>query len=47
MYNNRDIRVLKDENGEDALVYTFLNSTTILITTRREAIDAVARAAFF
>lgn len=35
--NNRDVRVLIDDNGNDRIVYGFIDKNTLLITTDREA----------
>lgn len=36
--SNKNVRLLLDENGEDRLIYTFINQNTILITTTRDAL---------
>jgi hypothetical protein len=37
--SNKNARLLLDEEGEDRIVYTFINQNTILITTTRETLD--------
>jgi|GEM_PF-3092209 len=37
--SNKNIRLLLDEQGEDRIVYTFIDKDTILITTTREALS--------
>ena len=39
VHGNRDMRILYDSNGDDRLVYSFPNRTTILITTTRTAAE--------
>jgi hypothetical protein len=41
---NRDLRVLYDENGTERVTYTFLDRTTIVITTTPGSIDEIAPA---
>lgn len=36
--SNRNVRVLLDAQGNDAIIYTFIDQNTILITTTREAL---------
>jgi len=38
----KSARVLRDEQGEDALVYTFLSNTVVVITTNRNSVLNVA-----
>ncbi len=42
LIQNHDIRVLKNESGRDALVYGFVNSSNIIITSNRETFSEVA-----
>ena len=39
--SNKNIRVLTDQNGEDVVIYTFINQNTILITNKREALQTL------
>jgi hypothetical protein len=38
---NKDLRIVKDQNGRTVLLYSFLNESTILITDNEETFDAV------
>lgn len=40
--NNRDIRVLADDEREDRVVYGFVNKNTLLITTNRSSFSTIA-----
>jgi hypothetical protein len=37
--SNRNMRVQSDRNGEDIVVYTFINQNTLMITTSRSMMD--------
>jgi hypothetical protein len=39
--DNRSIRILYGEEGEERLIYAFLNRTLIVITTSTEALSAL------
>ncbi len=39
--SNKNIRVLQNSQGEDLIVYTFIDQNTILITTKREQIGFI------
>ena len=39
--SNKNVRLLRDENGEDRIIYTFVDQNTILITTTREALQTL------
>lgn len=39
--SNKNVRLLVDETGKDRIIYTFTDQNTILITTTREALDAL------
>ncbi len=42
--NNLDTRILKTADGRPALIYTFFNNTTIVLTTTDQALpDLVGR----
>lgn len=42
VHANRDMRVLRDEAGDERIVYSFLDRSTILISTDRTVIEEVA-----
>ncbi|MEX0930693.1 MAG: hypothetical protein WDZ68_00190 [Candidatus Paceibacterota bacterium] len=42
VHANRDIRILRDDKQNERIVYTFLNRTTILLSTNRTVIEDVA-----
>lgn len=39
--SNKNVRLLFDEQGNDRVVYTFIDQNTILITTTRDALDVL------
>jgi hypothetical protein len=39
--SNKNARLLVDENGEDRIVYTFIDQNTIVITTNRESLSDI------
>ncbi len=39
--NNKNARLLVDENGDDRIIYTFINQNTVVITTTREALSDI------
>ena len=39
--SNKNARLLVDENGDDRIIYTFIDQNTIVITTTREALSDI------
>jgi hypothetical protein len=39
--SNKNARLLVDENGDDRIVYTFIDKNTIVITTTRDALSDI------
>lgn len=40
-YKNKDLRILKDQNGKSVLLYTFIDRNTIVLTTDENALGAI------
>lgn len=40
-YKNKDLRVLRDQNGKAVLLYTFVDRSTIIITTDENVLSAI------
>ncbi len=40
-YKNKDLRVLRDPNGKSALLYSFIDKSTIVITTNENILSAI------
>ncbi len=40
--NNHDVRIFADEQGQDRVVYGFVNKHTLIITTNKQAFEAVS-----
>jgi hypothetical protein len=38
---NKNARLLVDENGDDRIIYTFIDKNTVVITTTREALSEI------
>ncbi len=41
LIQNKQVRILKDTTGKELLLYTFTDQNTLLITTNREALEAL------